>query len=93
MIEEIETRSPGHLRQRADADIPLAPDEITVAQMLKNSGYHTGLIGEWNLGDENSSGAPWKKGFDEFAGYLDPNDAENFYADYIWRLTSRRNLR
>jgi arylsulfatase A-like enzyme len=79
----------GHLRQRADVDIALAPDEITVAQMLKNSGYHTGLIGEWNLGDENSSGAPWKKGFDEFAGYFDANDAENFYTDYMWRYAPK----
>ncbi len=75
-----------HLRQRADADIPLGPEDITVAQVLKNSGYHTGLIGEWNLGNESSSGAPWKKGFDEFAGYLDAADAANFYADYMWRL-------
>jgi arylsulfatase A-like enzyme len=77
-----------HLKQRADVDLPLAADEITVAQILKNSGYHTGLVGEWNLGDENSSGAPWLKGFDEFAGYFDPADAENFYADYIWSLPS-----
>lgn len=62
-----------------------ALDGISVAQLLKNSGYHTGLIGEWNLGDENSAGAPWKKGFDEFAGYLDPAGAGNFYADYIFR--------
>jgi arylsulfatase A-like enzyme len=75
----------GHLRQRADADIPLAPDDITVAHVLQQSGYHTGLIGEWNLGGENSSGAPWRKGFDEFAGYFDANDAGNFYADYMWR--------
>jgi arylsulfatase A-like enzyme len=78
-----------HLRQRADAEIPLAPDETTVAQMLKNSGYHTGLIGEWNLGDENTSGAPWRKGFDEFAGYFDAKDAENFYADYMWRYAPK----
>jgi len=76
-----------HLRQRADVDISLAPGDITVAQVLKNSGYRTGLIGEWNLGDENSAGAPWKKGFDDFAGYFDPNDAANFYADYMWRLS------
>ena len=44
-----------HVRQRADADISLAPDEITVAQMLKNSGYYTGLVGEWDLGDEATS--------------------------------------
>ena len=74
-----------HLVQNADVDVPLAPDETTVAQLLKNSGYHTGLIGEWDLGDENSSGAPWRKGFDEFAGYLNPADAENYYADYIFR--------
>jgi arylsulfatase A-like enzyme len=67
--------------------------EITVAQILKNSGYHTGLIGEWNLGDENSSGAaPWQKGFDEFAGYFDPNDAENFYADYMFRYAPKEIL-
>ena len=75
----------GHLKQRADADVPLAADDIIVAQILKNSGYHTGLIGEWDLGDENSPGAPWKKGFDDFAGYLNAADAENFYADYIFR--------
>jgi arylsulfatase A-like enzyme len=80
------------LGQNADVDVPLAPDEITVAQILKNSGYHTGLIGDWNLGDENSSGAPWRKGFDEFAGYLNPTDAENFYADYIFRYAPKSIL-
>ena len=74
------------LVQNADVDVPLASDETTVAQILKKSGYHTGLIGEWNLGDDSSNGAPWKKGFDEFAGYLNPDDAENFYADFIWSL-------
>jgi len=67
----------------------LAPDETTVAQLLQNSGYHTGLVGQWTLGDENSGAAPWEKGFDEFAGYLDANSAENFYADYIWSLPPR----
>jgi arylsulfatase A-like enzyme len=74
-----------HLPQRADADVPLAADEMTVAQVLKRSGYHTGWIGAWNLGDENSTGAPWRKGFDEFAGYFNPADVDNHYADYLWR--------
>lgn len=73
------------LRRRAGADVALGPDDITVAQVLKNAGYHTGLIGEWELGGKNATGAPWKKGFDEFAGYLNPTDAENFYADYVFR--------
>jgi len=82
----------GHLNQRADADVPLAADDITVAQILKNSGYRTGLIGAWNLGDENSTGAPWKKGFDEFAGYLNAADAENYYADYMFRCAPGGHL-
>jgi arylsulfatase A-like enzyme len=74
-----------HLKQRADADVPLAADDVTVAQVLKQSGYHTGLIGEWDLGGDGTSGAPWNKGFDEFAGYFDASEAENYYADYMWR--------
>ncbi len=78
-------RDSRHLQQRADMDVPLAANDISVAQILKNSGYHTGLIGEWDLGGEGTGGAPWHKGFDEFAGYFDPGDAENYYADFIWR--------
>jgi arylsulfatase A-like enzyme len=85
-------RGSSHLQQRAGADVPLAADEITVAQMLQQAGYHTGLIGEWDLGGENSSGAPWKKGFDEFAGYFDAKDAENFYADYIFHYAPKSIL-
>jgi arylsulfatase A-like enzyme len=80
------------LQQRADLYVPLAADEMTVAQILKQAGYHTGLIGEWKLGDEHSSGAPWRKGFDEFAGYLNTTDAENFYADYIFRYAPKSML-
>ena len=34
-------RDSGHLKQRADMDVPLAADDITIAQILKQSGYHT----------------------------------------------------
>jgi arylsulfatase A-like enzyme len=78
-------RDAAHLQQRADAAVPLAADDVTVAKILKQSGYATGLIGEWDLGDENSSGAPWKQGFAGFAGYFNPVDAENSYAEYMWR--------
>lgn len=80
-------REPAHLQQREDADVPLAPDDITVAQRLQQVGYHTGLVGEWTLGDDSSPGAPWRKGFDDFAGYFNPADAANFYADYMWRYS------
>jgi arylsulfatase A-like enzyme len=70
----------------SDEEVLTAAHSTTIAEILKNSGYHTGYIGEWNLGGENSGAAPWQKGFDEFGGYLNPADAENFYADFIWSL-------
>src|SRR5580658_1436870 len=70
----------------ASRNIPLAPEAVTVAQVLKMAGYRTGFIGIWGLGDENSLTPPWKKGFDEFAGYLNDRDATDFFADYIWSL-------
>ena len=78
-------KNSAHLNQRVDVDVPLAADDVTVAQLLKESGYHTCLIGEWDLGGNGTTGAPWNRGFDEFSGYFEPADAENYYADYIWR--------
>lgn len=85
-------RDSRHLPSRTDVDVPLAADAVTVAQALKTCGYRTCLIGEWNLGNDSSAGAPWRKGFDDFAGYFDPTDAENFYADYLWRYIPRDHL-
>lgn len=68
------------------------PGIVTVTQGLKRSGYHTGLIGQWELGNEVSGSAPWDRGFDEFAGYFDAADAENYYVDYIWRYAPRSLL-
>ena len=89
-----------------DADVLIAANHTTITEILKNAGYHTGLIGEWNWGrDENSGRVPWKKGFDEFAGYFtsyfDPKNTvigsvmelgsapENFYADYMFRYAPK----
>ena len=66
-------------------DVTLLPGDMTVAELLKNSGYFTSLIGEWDLGGEGSSGAPWFKGFNEFAGYFTSPDAADPYAQSIWR--------
>jgi arylsulfatase A-like enzyme len=85
-------RDSGHLKQRSDVEVPLAANDITVARALQQSGYHTGLIGEWNLGGDGTSGAPWLKGFDEVAGYFDSQDAENGYADYIFRYAPKSIL-
>lgn len=75
----------GHAFIRGNAVIALRPQDLTVAEVLKNAGYHTGLIGKWGLGNEKTSGVPQKKGFDDFLGYLDQVHAHDYYTDYLWR--------
>lgn len=41
----------------------LEAQEITVAELLKQKGYTTGMVGKWHLGGEDSI-APWHQGFD-----------------------------
>src|SRR5881394_4073824 len=60
----------GHARVRGNALVPLRPEDVTVADLLKKAGYSTGLVGKWGLGEPGSTGVPTKKGFDSFFGYL-----------------------
>ncbi len=50
-----------------DAAIALNPEEETIAKLLKNSGYKTGMIGKWHLGSTIPY-LPLNYGFDEFIG-------------------------
>ncbi len=52
---------------RSFAGLPL--DQKTLATLLKEEGYVTGLIGKWHLGDQQQF-HPLNRGFDEFWGYL-----------------------
>ncbi len=45
----------------------LHPDEITIAELLKDQGYATACIGKWHLGDQPPF-LPTRQGFDLFFG-------------------------
>lgn len=64
--------------------MPLADDEITIAEMLKRKGYRTALIGKWGLGMNNTEGSPLRQGFDYYYGYLDQKQAHNYYPTHLW---------
>ena len=50
----------------------LSTSEISIARMLKNNGYATGIIGKWHMGGTPET-APNAHGFDEFFGHLGAN--------------------
>jgi arylsulfatase A-like enzyme len=53
----------------------LNPNEITVAEILKEQGYNTACIGKWHLGDQKEF-LPTKQGFDYYYGIPYSNDMD-----------------
>lgn len=55
--------------QSVPAGLPqgLIPWEITIAELLSEAGYATGMFGKWHLGDKEGR-YPKDKGFDEWYG-------------------------
>jgi uncharacterized sulfatase len=72
VVPHLANRMPGRLRPvvlHAGEDIPfdelgMPASEITLAELLKQRGYHTMHIGKWHLGGKNGM-APHEQGFDE----------------------------
>jgi len=82
----------GHAYVRGNADQPLRPEDVTVAELLQRGGYSTAMIGKWGLGLEKSTGAPNRKGFDYSFGYLDQVHAHKQYTDHLFRNGERVDL-
>jgi len=56
-----------------DSDTGLNPEEITIAELLHDSGYTTALIGKWHLGHKPEF-MPNNQGFDYYFGLPFSND-------------------
>jgi arylsulfatase A-like enzyme len=76
----------GHTRVRGNLprEVALRPQDVTVAEVLKQSGYRTALFGKWGLGDAGTKGLPNLKGFDEFFGYHTQLQAHTYYPHQLW---------
>lgn len=65
------------LLKLADVHVRIPAEEITLADVLQATGYATGMVGKWHLGDRSPS-LPNDMGFQEFFGSLYSNDMEPF---------------
>jgi len=77
----------GHARIRGNARLPILPEDVTVAEVLRDAGYTTGIVGKWGLGEPESVGIPNRKGFDYWFGYLNQRHAHNYYPSVLWQNT------
>ncbi len=81
----------GHTTVRGNGkpEAPWRADETCVAEIFKAAGYKPALIGMWGVGENETTGAPNKKGFDYFFGYLTQIDGHYYYPPFIWRNTEK----
>jgi arylsulfatase A-like enzyme len=83
----------GHAVVRGNARVPLRPEDVTVAELLKTAGYETAVIGKWGLGEPDTTGIPNRQGFDFWFGYLNQCHAHNYFPAYLWRNQQKWPLR
>ena len=89
----------GHTAINSNAGYVFRPADVTVAELLKDSGYRTGGVGKWAMGGlsqqskdgstTNGPGHPNANGFDFWMGYLDQGEAHNYYPTHLWRNRQR----
>ena len=82
----------GNLQADPYGQYPISDHAVTVAEILRDAGYKTGMVGKWGLGVEVTSGNPLKQGFDFFYGYLDQVLAHNYFPEYLWRNSQKEYL-
>lgn len=67
----------------------LRDEDLTIAEVLKGTGYATGFFGKWGIGLPGTPGTPDKQGFDETLGFYDQRRAHTFFPDYLYRNGQR----
>ena len=89
----------GHSQVRGNKEIQpegqeaMAADTYTIARLMQNAGYKTGLFGKWGLGSPTSVSVPNTMGYDEFFGYNCQRHAHTYFPDYLWENTKRVELK
>lgn len=62
----------------------LYPEDITLAEVLKQADYATGFFGKWGIGLPGTPGTPDKQGFDTAFGFYDQRRAHTFFPRYLY---------
>ena len=83
----------GHCTVRGNSPGLLRPEDVTIAELLREQGYRTACIGKWGIGAPPPLSDPNDQGFDEFFGYISMWHAHNFYPEFLVRNGSQQKLR
>lgn len=75
----------GHVYLRGNSEHALRQQDTTIAEKLRAAGYQTALFGKWGIGDINTEGEPYKKGWNTFYGLLHNVEAHFQFPNIAWK--------
>lgn len=64
---------------------PMATGTVTIAGLLHDAGYKTGIVGKWGLGAPQTKSTPLGMGFDFFFGYNCQRQAHTYYPVHLYK--------
>lgn len=73
----------GNSEFKPEGQQPMPADTFTMAHLLKQAGYATGLFGKWGLGPPDTHSEPLMMGFDRFYGYNCQRQAHHYYPYFL----------
>ncbi|MEI6176700.1 MAG: arylsulfatase [Verrucomicrobiota bacterium] len=76
----------------SEGQLPLPKETVTIAEILKKSGYATACMGKWGMGMFDTTGSPLKHGFDHFFGYNCQRHAHTYFPTFLYDNDQRIEL-
>jgi len=70
----------------------LEEEDVTIAEVLSDTGYRCGGVGKWSLGDAGSVGRATNQGFATWLGYLNQDDAHYYFPEFLDENEGRLEL-
>ncbi|MEG1616117.1 MAG: arylsulfatase [Bacteroidales bacterium] len=83
------TRIRGNMEIKPEGQFPMEDNTFTIAKLMKQAGYTTGLFGKWGIGHPTSESTPPKMGFDDFYGYNCQRMAHSYYPPHLWHVDEK----
>jgi len=72
-----------------EGQYPMPDTTVTIAKLLQDAGYATGMVGKWGLGAPHTNSIPNKMGFDYFCGYNCQRIAHTYYPVFLYENQHR----